>query len=635
MLTLVVLNLRGWRVHGNKRAELKTQATHLSASARAEQMPFGSVVLADGRVQFRLWAPSAQTVQLRLYDGSQQLTLPMISQGSGWYSLETDRAKAGTLYHYWIDEKTLVPDPASRYQPQDVHGPSMVLDRCDFKWSTHWSGRPWEETVLYELHVGTFTPEGTFAGVTGKLDYLRDLGVTAIELMPVADFPGRRGWGYDGVLLFAPESGYGTPDDLRTLIDTAHQKGMMVFLDVVYNHFGPEGNYLHVFAKQFFNDKHKTPWGAALNFDGPDSEVVRQFYVANILYWLEEFRFDGIRFDEVHAIRDDSNRHILEQIAQAVQAGPGRERQIHLVLENEDNIASLLERNGNKPKFFQAQWNDDIHHAMHVAGTKETTGYYADYAEGTSARSPVAHLARCLTEGFAYQAEPTSLRNGEVRGEVSCHLPPTAFVSFLQNHDQIGNRALGERIATLADVEANRALTAVFMLAPSIPMLYMGEEWGATTPFFYFCDLGDELAPLVTEGRRNEFAKFPEFQDPDKRSKIPDPVAPETFQRSKLDWQDLHETAHSETLKYHRHLLSLRQKHIVPLLKELTENDARVVEQHEGLIIARWNFADGVALYLVANLDDVKAHSSEIKQLSGANAVFESSEGIWARMSDG
>jgi maltooligosyltrehalose trehalohydrolase len=611
-----------------------TQSTQMSASFRAKEVFFGSAALPDGRVGFRIWAPSADSVSLRLYLDNRELTETMNNEGGGWYSLVSDKARAGSLYNYLIDDKTLVPDPASRFQPKDVHGPSMVLDRSDFKWNPDWKGRPWEETVLYELHVGTFSPEGTFSGVTKKLDYLRDLGVTAIELMPVADFPGNRGWGYDGVLMFAPHRSYGTPDDLRTLINTAHEKGMMVFLDLVYNHFGPEGNYLHVYAKQFFTEKHKTPWGAAINFDAAGSDVVRQFYVSNVLYWLNEFRFDGIRFDAVHAIRDDSKKHILKAIAEAVHAGPARERLVHLVLENDDNIASLLERENGKPKYFDAQWNDDIHHAMHVIATSEVSGYYADYTESTSHKSAAGHLARCLTEGFAYQADSSQLREDEKRGEPSKHLPPTAFVSFIQNHDQIGNRAFGERIANLSGSDAERAISAVFLLSPNIPMLYMGQEWGSRTPFFYFCDLGVELAPLVTEGRRNEFAKFPEFQNPSKRSKIPDPVAPETFERSKLIWTDLEKPEHRQHLKFYQELLSIRKQYIVPLLGA-SEVRARIIEQRDDLIMAEWYFQGHGRLYLAANLSGKEVVSEKITLLSSATAVYESSVGRLTEITSG
>jgi maltooligosyltrehalose trehalohydrolase len=400
-------------------------------------MPFGCTPLPEGGVRFCLWAPGAEDVELCLFSKSREpIFSAMKAISGGWFQQENMSAAAGDLYQFRVNGNFLVPDPASRFQPDDIYGPSQIISAQGFDWQdSSWQGRPWEEVILYELHVGTFSPEGTFAGVETRLDYLVDLGITAIELMPVADFPGKFNWGYDGVLLFAPDSVYGHPDDLKRLVCSAHQKGLMVFLDVVYNHFGPEGNYLHVYAREaFFQQDLHTPWGAAINFSRAGSRTVRDFFIHNALYWLEEFQLDGLRFDAVHGIHDDSHPHILEEIAQAVAKGPGRERHIHLVLENDGNEARYLQRNRQgAPMYYTAQWNDDIHHALHVLITGEEEGYYRDYV-GT----PAYHLGRCLTEGFAYQGEPSRYRNGRPRGESSRMLPPTAFVSFLQNHDQVG-----------------------------------------------------------------------------------------------------------------------------------------------------------------------------------------------------
>lgn len=425
-------------------------------------MPFGPSLLPEGGVLFRLWAPGAENIELCLINnGEQPVFSDMEALPAGWFQLKNREAVVGSLYQFRINGDLLVPDPASRFQPQDIHGPSQIISPVEFDWQHgKWQGRPWEEVLFYELHTGTFSPEGTFNGIEAKLDYLAELGVTAIELMPVADFPGRYNWGYDGVLLFAPDSVYGHPDDLRRLVRSAHQKGLMVFLDVVYNHFGPDGNYLHVYAKEaFFQEDRHTPWGASINFSGPDSRTVRDFFIHNTLYWLEEFQLDGLRFDAVHGIQDDSQPHILEEIAEAVANGPGQERHIHLVLENEANEARYLtgKRHGQR-QGYSAQWNDDIHHALHVLLTEEKTGYYQDYAD-----NPIKHLGRCLTEGFAYQGEPSLYRNNERRGELSSSLPPTAFVSFLQNHDQVGNRAFGERLSTLADKHNIRLATALLL----------------------------------------------------------------------------------------------------------------------------------------------------------------------------
>ncbi len=335
-------------------------------------------------------------------------------------------AGIGSRYRFQIEDGLLVPDPASRLQPEGVHGVSVVTDPLAWHWRDgDWTGRPLREAVFYELHVGTFSAAGSYAGVRQRLDYLADLGVTAIELMPVAAFAGCRNWGYDGVLPFAPSSCYGSPDDLKQLVEAAHRKGMMVFLDVVYNHFGPEGNYLHLYASSFFTDRFDTPWGEAIRFSGPLCRWVRRFFIENALYWLEEFHFDGLRLDAVHAIFDDSQPDILEELATAVREGPGKGRQVHLVLENDGNEVRYLAREKGRPSFYDAQWNDDAHHAMHVLISGETDGYYLDYAE-----NPAARLGRCLAEGFAYQGEESAWRGGRRRGSPSAGLPPIAFVDF-------------------------------------------------------------------------------------------------------------------------------------------------------------------------------------------------------------
>ena len=496
-------------------------------------MPFGAAVLADGGVRFRLWAPAAKTVDLVLATKSRR----MESRGDGWYEVLDRDAAAGTLYQYRIDGKQLVPDPASRFQPRDVDGPSEVIDPSRYPWKdAGWRSRPWNEAVIYELHVGSFTPEGTYRAAIGKLGHLAEHGITAIELMPLSDFAGRRNWGYDGVLPFAPDSAYGRPEDLEALVEAAHAAGLMVFLDVVYNHFGPQGNYLGLYAPQFFTERYQTPWGAAINFAEP---VVRQYFVHNVLYWLEEYHFDGLRFDAVHAIHDDSPRHILDEIRESV---PQRK---HLVLENDANQARFV-----GPGKYNAQWNDDSHHGYHVLATGETDGYYIAYAD-----HPAQHLARCLAEGFAYQGEVSPFSK-EPRGEKSSQLPPSCFVDFLQNHDQIGNRALGERLLSLSKPDVVKALTAIQLLAPSPPLIFMGEEWGCRQPFLFFCDFGGDLGEAVRKGRREEFSRFKGFT-----GEVPDPLAESTFQASTLDWAK----ADHVWLAHYKHLLSLRQSHIVPL----------------------------------------------------------------------
>jgi 1,4-alpha-glucan branching enzyme/maltooligosyltrehalose trehalohydrolase len=573
---------------------------------RQFEMPFGARLLPDGGVAFRLWAPTAQQVSLELLG---QTPRPMTAeQEPGWFSLTVPEADADSEYQFVIGpEQIRVPDPASRYQPRDVHGPSRVTDPNRFEWQDQdWRGRPWEQTVLYELHVGTFSPEGTYLGVIPKLGYLAELGITAIELMPVADFPGSRNWGYDGVLPFAPESSYGTPDELKALVQAAHQHGLMVFMDVVYNHFGPEGNYLHAYAQSFFNSRYHTPWGDAINYDAEQSRWVREFVVSNCLYWLEEFHLDGLRFDAIHAIYDQSQPHIVTEIVERVRRHFPPERHVHLVLENDDNGAHFLAGHSQHRAQATAQWNDDAHHALHVLLTDEDSGYYQDYTPAdapASQRSPIEHLGRVLASGFSYQGEASRYRHGEPRGEQCTHLPLTSFVNFLQNHDQIGNRAFGNRLAELSSQHGLRAAVAALLLSPSIPLIFMGEEWASQTPFQFFCDFCSDLAPLVTQGRRQEFARFAEFSDPLRQAKIPDPSAEATFLRSKLNWSELQSDASQSWLNYYRDLLRLRQTEIVPRLTTLPPDNNRFEVLGPKALRVTWYWPDEATLVLLSNFD--------------------------------
>ncbi|MEX2221887.1 MAG: malto-oligosyltrehalose trehalohydrolase [Candidatus Rokuibacteriota bacterium] len=564
------------------------------AARRAHAMPFGAEIR-DGATRFRLWAPGARQVELWLEEPGRAVA--MARDAGGWAEYVTREAPAGTRYRYRIDGEMLVPDPAARFQPGDVHGASEVIDPLAYPWTdTAWGGLAPERLVFYELHVGTFTAAGTYAAVAERLDHLVSLGVSAVELMPLADFPGRRGWGYDGVLLFAPDASYGRPEALKALVDAAHARGLAVFLDVVYNHFGPEGNYLHRYAPGFFDARHQTPWGDGINYDGAGSEVVRAFVIHNALYWIEEYHLDGLRLDAVNAIVDDSMAHLLVDMGRAVADGPGRERLVHLILENGANEARYLRREKGRRPLYQAQWNDDVHHALHGLLTGETGGYYADY------QPPLPHLGRCLTEGFAFQGE-RSLYREAARGEPSVDLPPTAFVGFLQNHDQIGNRALGERITALAPPGAVRAATAVLLLSPALPLLFMGEEWAAPEPFLFFSDLGPDLGPRVAEGRRREFARFPEFASEAVRERIPDPQAETTFRRSVLDWSRVSAAGPQEWLAFHRALLALRARAIAPLLAGEPAPGAAWKALGDAALEVRWRFPAGT-LRLVANLGD-------------------------------
>ena len=575
----------------------------MDGARHTHPMPFGAAVRDDGGVSFRLWAPSLPTVLLRIEsDGAAEpAEFPMLKSADGWHRRDLATAGPDTRYHFLLPEGLLVPDPASRRNPTGVHGASQVVDPAAFAWTdTGWRGRPWEAAVIYELHVGTFTPSGGFAGVEARLDYLAGIGVTVLEIMPVAAFPGRRGWGYDGVLPFAPDASYGAPEDFKRLIAAAHARGLMVILDVVYNHFGPEGNYLHCYCPEFFNPAHHTPWGAAINFDGAHARTVRDFFIHNALYWLEEFHLDGLRLDAIHAICDDSTPDIVTEIRDAIRTGPGRDRHVHLILENDKNQAHYLESQPRQDGV--AQWNDDIHHALHVIATGESDGYYADYAD-----DPIAHLARCLATGFAWQGEPSPFRGGAPRGEPSDHLPPTAFINFLQTHDQVGNRAFGERLGQLAASDTLAAVTAVLLLAPQPPLLFMGEEFAAAQPFLYFCDFAENpaLAQAVTEGRRREFAQFKRFADPAVRERIPDPNAVGTFAACVLDWSALERPPHSQVLLLCRHLLQLRQQEIVPRIAGIVGN-AAVTRIGRRALRLRWTCRDGL-LDLHANLGPQEA----------------------------
>jgi maltooligosyltrehalose trehalohydrolase len=564
-----------------------------------EQPRWGALPMPGGGTRFRLWAPQAERVMVQIE--GEDSPEPLSRTEGGWHELTTRRAGVGSRYQYVLADGTRVPDPASRFQPQDVQGPSEVIDPRRFRWSDEsWRGRPWHEAVVYELHVGAFTPAGTFRAAQEKLAYLADLGVTAIELMPIGDFPGARNWGYDGVLPYAPDSTYGRPEDLQALIDEAHRQRLMVLLDVVYNHFGPEGNFISRYAPGFFTERHRTPWGAAINFDGAGSAPVREFFIENALYWIEQFHCDGLRLDAVHTILDDRPVHILEEIAERVRARV-RDREIHLILENEENEASRLERDAaGRPTHYTAQWNDDVHHVLHTAASGELSGYYAEY------RGDERKLARALAEGFAFQGEHMAFR-GSPRGEPSAHLPPEAFIAFLQNHDQVGNRAFGERLSEIAPAEAVRAVAALYLLLPQIPMLFMGEEWSTARPFPFFCDFHGELAEAVRTGRRQEFARFPEFQDPQMRERIPDPQAPETFASAKLDWNELSTQSHAAWHEWYRRVLAVRRTHIVPRLPRIGGAAARSEVIAPLAVRVCWNVGDEEELVLLANLCHTEA----------------------------
>lgn len=570
--------------------------------------PYGTTFLEDGSVEFAFWAPDAFDVKLCLEIDNQLQDFQMNLIKNGLFTLTTDKAKDGMIYGYKINNNIMVPDPASRYQPNDVHALSKLINPDNFNWENdnQWKGRPWEESIIYELHTGTFSKEGTFNAIKNKLDYFVSLGITAIELMPIAEFAGKRNWGYDGVLIYAPDSSYGTPEELKELIKAAHQKGIMVFLDVVYNHFGPDGNYLNVYAKsEFFDKRIKTPWGDAINFT---NRYVRNFFIHNAIYWLNEYHFDGLRIDAIHAIHDESKPNIIEELAEQVKNNVDSNKQIHLVLENDDNQSKYLGelKNGK----YEAQWNDDFHHCVHILTTGEDYGYYVDYSEKETPKSTAYYLARALTEGFSYQGERSVYRNYTLRGEKSFLLPLYRFINFIQNHDQIGNRAFGERIASLTNNDLLKAVAALYLLSPSIPLLFMGEEWGSKTPFYYFCDFNAELSSLVRIGRREEFAKFPQFSDSHQRELIPDPSAEETFLDSKLNWEDINEEAYKEIHDFYRSLLKIRKEKIIPVIGDIKMRKFEILTKKS--FIVRWAIGkeNQIKLIAIANFDQTPLKTS-------------------------
>ncbi|MDU6924216.1 malto-oligosyltrehalose trehalohydrolase [Franconibacter helveticus] len=548
---------------------------------------WGADYVAEGVVNFRLWAPGQERVTLRLA-GVDHI---MRRSDEGWFELQVSHVEPGSEYHYVLADGMAVPDPASRAQKTDVNGPSLVIDPTRYEWQNRqWKGRPWEETVVYEMHIGTFTPEGTFKAAMAKLPYLAELGVTMIEVLPLSQFGGNRGWGYDGVLLYAPHSAYGTPDDFKAFVDAAHGYGLSVVLDIVLNHFGPEGNYLPLLAPAFFHKERMTPWGPGIAYD---VDAVRRYMAEAPFYWLKEYFLDGLRFDAIDQIQDTSEKHILVEIAERIRAAAPN-RYIHLTTEDSRNVTFLHPRDehGAVP-LFTGEWNDDFHNAVHVLATGETQAYYQDFAAETEKL-----LARILTEGFAYQGE-VSPQTGEPRGVNSAGQPPVAFVDFIQNHDQTGNRAQGERLISLAGEDRTRVLLAMLLFSPHIPLLFMGEEYGETRPFLFFTDFHGDLARAVREGRAKEFAGHGDFEG----ESVPDPNAQSTFTASKLDW-DKPVSAHGKAwLEFTRQLLVRRHQHVVPLLARAGGHSGKVLKTAEGFVAVSWVFPTGT-LSLAMNIGE-------------------------------
>lgn len=539
---------------------------------------YGAELTQDGQTLFTVWAPSKRSISVEIEGLG---TFPLQPAEHGLFQTKV-RCSAGARYRFALDTGEMVSDPASRYQPEGVLGPSEVINPNDYDWQNpHWLGRPWNEAVIYELHVGLM---GDYDGIITKLDELRELGITAIELMPLNSFGGSRNWGYDGVLPYAPSNTYGHPNDLKSLIDAAHARGIMVILDVVYNHFGPEGNFLPLYAEDFFDHDNNSTWGTGIAFATPP---VARFFTENVLYWLMEYRFDGIRIDAASAISD---RHWFYDVLQRVKETVPPECHVHLILENENNDSELL-RDG-----YTAQWNDDGHNSLHVLLTGEHEGYYEMFS-----KNPTEDLATVLSEGFAYQGKFNPY-SGKNRGSPSKDLNQQKFIFFLQNHDQTGNRALGERLVSLANSDAVKAAYALVLLSPMIPMIFMGEEWGCTTPFYFFCDFRGKLGNAVKEGRFREFEKFSSFKDHSERSKIPDPNALQTYENSRPD-RSMRDTPEGQAwLELTTKCLELRKKYVSPFLSHI--QTAQVDIRGLGCIWVKWCLTDQSNIVLVINISE-------------------------------
>jgi maltooligosyltrehalose trehalohydrolase len=546
---------------------------------------------ARGTTSFHVWAPTASALDLIVDSpraGAARGVRPLDRDERGYWSGAFDDLPPGTWYRYRLDraDDHVFPDPASRFQPRGVHGPSEVIDAAAFRWSDQaWRAPALGRMVFYELHVGTFTPAGTFDAVTERLDYLAGLGVTAIELMPVADFAGAHNWGYDGAALFAPARGYGMPDGLRELVDAAHRHHLAVVMDVVYNHFGPDGAYAAAFSPYYFSDRHRSPWGRGLNFDGPHSAEVRRFFIENAIHWVQDYHIDALRLDATHAIVDDGTPHFLAELTSAVRRAAGRD--VLIVAEDHRNLARLMAPVEADGDGLDAVWADDFHHQIRVHTTHEREGYYADFT------GRIDDIVTTLTEGWFFTGQ-TSPSTGRPRGTDPSALEPPQFVICIQNHDQIGNRYDGARLHHHIDPAAYRAASALLLLAPQTPLLFMGQEWSATTPFQFFTDHHEELGRLVTAGRRAEFSAFESFGDDGEG--VPNPQAHETFMRSRLNWAEAAAPPHAGVLRLYERLLRLRQSHPAMQAGGRAAFDARPLDEHT--LALRRSSADGAHVVL-------------------------------------
>ncbi len=570
----------------------------------------GALVQADG-VLFRVWAPNAKNVDLIFqYD---DIRRPLDAVDGDYFETLVKDCKAGERYYFSIDQSSLMPDPASRFQPEGVHGPSQVVDPSEYQWNdAEWPGVERSKLVFYELHVGTFSSEGTYRGVQQKLPHLKSLGVTAIELMPLGEFAGRWNWGYDAVALYAPFHGYGSPDDLRALVDAAHSMGMAVYLDVVYNHFGPDGCYAISFGK-FFSEKHHSPWGQGINLDDLHSEGVRNYFIGNALHWLNEYHFDGLRLDATHTLLDESDFHFLAQLRDSIDSLEGPHR--YLIAEDARNDAQLIRLRSEGGFGLHGVWSDDFHHQVRNLIAGDDDGYFAGFS-GTTAEE----IAANLKQGWFHAGQPSrNLR--EPRGSPTGGLSLEHFVIYIQNHDQIGNRATGERLNHDVSLSMYRTATALLLFVPETPLLFMGQEWAASTPFCFFTDHHQELGRLVSEGRKQEFGEFAGF----KRT-IPDPQDPQTFKQSKLNWDELEWPNHANMLNLYRDLLQLRRALEGPFdVIAHGEKSLTLKRGHHGLLVAlgenlRIPLADSPQILLTTEDERYTSHS--VQPVREAQGVY-------------
>jgi len=581
-------------------------------------LQIGANYLNGGRCEFVVWAPWRQRVEVKLASPQPSLH-PMESDDQGYWRAVVDGVYPGTKYFYRLEGERDRPDPASFFQPEGVHGPSEVVDHRAFTWQDNcWPGLSLAEMVIYELHVGCFTSEGTFAAIIPRLNELLDLGINALEIMPVAQFPGERNWGYDGTYIYAVQNSYGGPEGLKQLIDACHQKGLAIILDVVYNHLGPEGNYLWDYGP-YFTDRYKTRWGPAVNFDGPHSDAVRKFLIDNALYWFKNYHFDALRIDAIHGIYDMSARHFLQELAELVEDYADKtKRRCYLIAESDLNDARVIRARELGGYGLHGQWNDDYHHCLHTLLTGEHQGYYADFGS-------MAHLVKALREGFVYSGQYSQYRQRR-HGNSAKDIPARRLVGFVQNHDQIGNRQGGERLSTLVSFEALKLAAGAVILSPFIPLLFMGEEYGEEAPFHYFVSHSDpDLVEAVRQGRQEEFKSFQWPGEP------PDPQSLDTFLTAKLRWQHRSQGKHAVLVNFYQELLKLRKE--LPAISRPDNDNLEVwgLEEEKFLIMRRWRLDNDHQVLLLFNFNsgDVTQNLSAFLPTGPWHKLLDSAEPIW------